>query len=85
MSVICGGSMPPQTAKFTLLNKNFMTATRRAILKLYSTRNLELSNLLDLDHIYCGTSILPVRDWQLLRCLSNQKDVFFVLDDSRAG
>ncbi len=62
-----------------------MMVTRQAILKLYSTRTLELSNLLDFDHIYCGTGILPVQDWQFWRCLSNKKDVFLVLDDSRAG
>lgn len=60
--------------------------TRHAILKLYPTRTLELSNLLlDFDHIYSGIAILPVQDWQLLGCLSNKKNVFFVLDDSKAG
>jgi hypothetical protein len=62
-----------------------MTLTRHGILKLYSIRTLELPNLLDFDHIDCGTAILPVQDRQLLRCLSNKKNVFFVLDDSRAG
>ncbi len=62
-----------------------MTVTRQAILKLSSTRTWELFNLLDFDHIYCGTGILPVQDWQFLRCLSNKKDVVFVLDYSRAG
>ncbi|TAG92721.1 MAG: hypothetical protein EAZ18_13860 [Oscillatoriales cyanobacterium] len=76
MSVICGGSMPPQTAKSTLLNKNFMTATRHAILKLYSTRTWELSNLLDFDHIYCETGILPVQSWQFLRCLLDLDHIY---------